>query len=115
MNLCERCRGKGRLVVGEKPCPNCNGSGKTESISLGEASDSDMKNLIEHGATTCTVCHGSGKIPVTEVCEACAGLGREYLCVVCGTKLASKKELCDKCSKKLWFTSWTRHATLATL
>ena len=38
-----RCRGKGYLVVGEKPCPNCDGSGKTESISLGESTDKDMK------------------------------------------------------------------------
>lgn len=100
MNLCERCRGKGYLVVGEKPCPNCNGSGATESISLGEASDSDMKALIERGATKCSVCRGSGKLPVTEPCETCGGLGREYSCVVCGTKLSSKNELCERCSKK---------------
>jgi len=100
MNLCERCRGKGYLVVGEKPCPNCNGSGKTESISLGAASDKDMKELIEQGSTKCSVCHGSGQIPVTEPCQDCEGLGREYLCVVCGARLSSKKELCERCSKK---------------
>ena len=92
--------GKGYLVVGEKPCPNCNGSGKTESISLGEASDKDMKDLIESGSTKCSVCHGTGKMPVTESCQACGGLGREYLCVVCESKLSSKKELCERCSKK---------------
>lgn len=100
MNLCEECKGKGYLQVGEKPCPNCNGSGKTDSISLGEASDSDMKELIERGSAKCTICHGSGCIPVTESCEACLGLGREYLCLVCGAKLTTKKELCEKCSKK---------------
>jgi len=100
MNLCERCRGKGYLTVGEKTCPNCSGSGKTDSISLGEASDGDMKQLIESGSANCGVCHGSGSIPVTESCAECAGLGREYLCLVCGTKLASKKELCERCSKK---------------
>ena len=82
------------LKIGEKPCPNCNGKGTTESISLGEASDNDMKSLIESGSATCSVCHGSGKIPLTESCPECHGLGREYLCVVCGTKLESKKELC---------------------
>ncbi len=87
-------------MTGEKPCPNCSGSGKTESISLGEASDSDMKELIEQGTTKCSVCHGSGKMPVTEPCEACGGLGREYTCAVCGAKLTSKKELCERCSKK---------------
>lgn len=100
MNLCERCRGKGYLVVGEKACPNCGGSGKTGSISLGDATDSDMKELIEMGSTKCSVCHGTGKIPVTESCPDCGGLGREYLCVVCGTKLNSKKELCERCAKK---------------
>jgi len=100
MNLCERCRGKGYLVVGEKACPNCGGSGKTGSISLGDATDSDMKELIEVGSTKCSVCHGTGKIPVTESCPDCGGLGREYLCVVCGTKLSSKKELCERCAKK---------------
>lgn len=100
MSLCDRCRGKGYLITGEKPCPNCGGSGKTESISLGEASDSDMKELIEQGVTKCSVCHGSGKMPVTEQCAACGGLGREYTCAVCGAKLTSKNELCDRCSKK---------------
>ena len=100
MNLCERCQGKGYLTVGEKPCPNCGGSGKTESISLGAASDTDMKELIESGSTKCTVCHGTGQMPVTESCQACGGLGREYICVVCGAKLSSKKELCERCSKK---------------
>lgn len=100
MNLCESCRGKGYLVVGEKPCPNCDGSGKTESISLRVATDTDMKELIESGSTKCSVCHGSGKMPVTESCPACGGLGRDYLCVVCKAKLTSKKELCESCAKK---------------
>jgi RecJ-like exonuclease len=100
MNLCEICRGKGYLVVGEKPCPNCSGSGKTGSISLGEASDKDMKELIDSGSTKCSVCQGSGKMPVTESCPTCEGLGREYLCVVCKSKLSSKKELCERCAKK---------------
>ncbi len=100
MNLCDRCRGKGYLTVGEKTCPNCDGSGKTDSISLGEASDGDMKQLIESGSANCSVCRGSGSIPVTQPCPDCSGLGREYLCVVCGSKLASKNELCERCSKK---------------
>ena len=100
MNLCEKCQGLGYLVVGDMPCPNCGGSGKTESISLGEASDKDMKALIESGSTKCSVCQGSGKMPVKESCQACVGLGREYLCLVCKTKLNDKKELCERCSKK---------------
>ena len=68
MNQCERCQGRGVLTVGEKPCPNCNGKGTTESISLGEASDKDMKSLIESGSAKCSVCQGSGKIPITEIC-----------------------------------------------
>ena len=100
MNLCERCQGQGFLVVGDKPCPNCDGSGKIGSISLGEASDKDMKELLESGSTKCSICHGTGKMPVTDSCPACEGLGREYLCVVCGAKLSDKKELCERCAKK---------------
>lgn len=100
MNQCERCGGKGDLVVGEKPCPNCGGSGKTESISLGEASEGEMKELIERGAARCSICHGTGKIPVTEPCDACGGLGREYRCVVCGARLSNRGEVCERCSKK---------------
>ena len=92
MNLCDKCQGRGVLVVGEKPCPNCNGKGLTESISLGEASDRDMKALIESGSTKCNVCQGSGKIPVTENCPDCSGLGREYLCAVCD-KAGQQNEL----------------------
>ena len=100
MILCEKCQGLGYLVVGDMPCPNCGGSGKTESISLGEASDKDMKALIESGSAKCSVCQGSGKMPVKESCQACVGLGREYLCLVCKTKLNDKKELCERCAKK---------------
>jgi archaea-specific RecJ-like exonuclease len=100
MNLCEKCQGLGYLVVGDMPCPNCGGSGKTESISLGEASDKDMKALIESGSAKCSVCQGSGKMPVKESCQACVGLGREYLCLVCKTKLNDKKELCERCAEK---------------
>jgi len=95
-----KCQGLGYLVVGDMPCPNCGGSGKTESISLGEASDKDMKALIESGSAKCSVCQGSGKMPVKESCQACVGLGREYLCLVCKTKLNDKRELCERCSKK---------------
>jgi RecJ-like exonuclease len=100
MNQCDRCQGSGFIAVGEKPCPNCGGSGKTGSISLGEATDKDMKELIESGSTKCSICHGSGTIPVTESCQDCGGLGREYLCVVCGSRLTSKKELCERCARK---------------
>jgi RecJ-like exonuclease len=100
MNLCEKCRGKGYTIMGEKLCPNCGGSGKTEMISLGEASDRDIKDLFERGATKCGACNGSGKIPITENCDVCEGLGRNYICVVCGAKLKNKTELCERCAKK---------------
>jgi len=99
MKLCERCAGKGYQITGERTCPNCDGRGKTGSVSLAEAKASDIESLLESGETDCSVCKGTGKIPVTESCEACSGLGREYRCLVCGTRLDSKKELCEKCSK----------------
>ncbi len=100
MKPCEICQGKGYHQVGEQPCPNCKGTGKTDSISLGEAKDSDISELIQAGSTRCTVCKGSGVIPLTESCEACGGLGRGFLCLVCGAKLSTKGELCAKCSTK---------------
>jgi len=100
MKLCERCGGKGHLTVGDRVCPNCKGTGKIESVSLGEASASEIDDLVTKGATRCPVCKGEGKIPVTETCSECGGLGREYLCAVCGAKLTSKSELCASCSNK---------------
>ena len=99
MKLCTRCEGKGFLVVGEKTCPNCKGSGKTETITLGKAPTSDLDELMESGFTRCNVCNGAGVIPATESCDECGGLGREYSCIICGTRLSEKKELCDKCGK----------------
>lgn len=100
MKLCDKCGGKGYKVTGERECPNCKGSGKIDSVSLGQASDSDINDLVNNGATKCPVCHGSGKIAITETCDACGGLGREYICAVCGTKLTTKGEVCEKCAKK---------------
>ena len=88
------------MVTGERDCPNCKGTGKIESVSLGEASSTEIDDLVTKGAATCPVCKGRGKIPVTDNCEACGGLGREYLCAICGSKLATKSELCPNCSKK---------------
>lgn len=100
MNLCEKCGGKGYLTTGEKACPNCKGTGKVESVSLGEASASEIDDLVSKGATKCPVCKGTGKIPITETCPECGGLGREYLCAICGAKLTTKSELCPSCAKK---------------
>jgi len=100
MNLCEKCGGEGRLTVGDKDCPNCKGTGKIESVSLGEASASEIDDLVRKGSTRCPVCKGEGKIPVTEICQKCGGLGRDYLCAVCGAKLPTRTELCTSCAKK---------------
>ena len=80
--------------------PTAEAPGKTESISLGEASANDVKDLIERGSAKCSVCKGSGMIPRTQPCEACGGLGREYRCAVCGDFLNTKEELCERCAKK---------------
>ena len=60
MKLCDRCGGKGYSVTGEKACPNCKGTGRIESVSLGEASDSEPDELVTKGATRFTVCKGNG-------------------------------------------------------
>ncbi|ABK15261.1 phosphoesterase, RecJ domain protein [Methanothrix thermoacetophila PT] len=99
MKVCERCGGQGFVVVGERTCPNCDGTGKTESITLTEARDSDITSLLQEGSARCAVCNGTGRIPITETCEACGGLGREYRCLVCGTRLSLKADLCERCSR----------------
>ncbi|MHC1631475.1 MAG: DHH family phosphoesterase [Methanotrichaceae archaeon] len=97
MNLCEKCGGKGYRIISEKTCPNCKGSGKIESINLGNFTESDIDEMMK--ISKCPVCKGTGMIKITETCDVCGGLGREYLCAICGAKLTSKRELCDKCAK----------------
>jgi RecJ-like exonuclease len=100
MNQCENCHGRGYIVTGEKTCANCGGSGKIGSLILSEASDKDITDLIERGITNCAICHGTGKTTIRENCEFCGGLGKEHICVICGTKHNNMSELCDRCGKK---------------
>jgi len=100
MTQCENCHGKGYVLAGEKACANCGGSGKIGSLSLSEASDKDITDLIEHGATNCALCNGTGKTIIKEDCEVCSGPGKERICIVCGTKHGNTSELCNRCEKK---------------
>jgi RecJ-like exonuclease len=95
---CTACRGTGNIIISEKECPDCKGSGKPKAISLDKLSEKDLGKLME-GGIKCAKCQGTGRLSVTEPCKACAGRGKFFICSVCGRETA-KGDLCETCSKK---------------
>lgn len=67
-SICDSCKGDGAEPGSEqKTCPNCKGQGqvkRTVNSILGQMQQS----------TTCSECHGAGKIP-DEACKECTGSG----------------------------------------
>ncbi|MCZ7381114.1 MAG: DHH family phosphoesterase [Candidatus Methanoperedens sp.] len=95
---CTACKGTGTIILSEKECPDCKGSGKPKAISLDQLSEKDLGKLIG-GGIKCVKCHGTGKISVTEPCKNCAGRGKFFTCTVCGRE-TTKGDLCESCAKK---------------
>ncbi len=95
---CTACKGTGSIIISEKECPDCKGSGKPKAISLEKLSEKDLSKLMT-GGMECTKCNGTGKISVTEPCKTCAGRGKFFTCTVCGRETA-KGDLCETCAKK---------------
>jgi len=73
MTLCERCSGKGEIVVEEKKCAACKGTGKAKSINLGELSEEQLSRALDG---SCPVCGGTGVAKITEKCPECGGSGK---------------------------------------
>ena len=96
---CKNCKGTGSIIISEKECPECRGSGKQKSISLDQLSEKDLGKLMS-GDMKCARCGGSGKISVTEPCKSCAGRGKLLTCAVCGNEFPGKGELCESCARK---------------
>ncbi len=92
---CSSCHGKGFIVQGEKPCENCNGTGKVKSVNLVGMTEKDLKSLL--GGGFCPKCKGSGKIQVREKCQACGGSGKAPVCEICGKAVAPGQEFCNEC------------------
>ncbi len=95
---CTACKGTGSIIISEKECPDCKGSGKTKSISLEKLSEKDLSKLMT-GGMECTKCNGTGKLSVTEPCKTCGGRGKFFTCSVCG-KETTKGDICENCAKK---------------
>ncbi len=95
---CTACKGTGTIILSEKECPDCKGSGKPKAISLDKLSEKDLGKLMG-GGIKCVKCQGTGKISVTEPCKTCAGRGKFFTCTVCGRE-TTKGDLCDSCAKK---------------
>ncbi len=95
---CTACKGTGTIILSEKECPDCKGSGKPKAISLDQLSEKDLGKLMG-GGIKCPKCQGTGKISVTEPCKTCAGRGKFFTCTVCG-KETTKGDLCENCAKK---------------
>ncbi|MCZ7406698.1 MAG: OB-fold nucleic acid binding domain-containing protein, partial [Candidatus Methanoperedens sp.] len=95
---CTACKGTGTIILSEKECPDCKGSGKPKAISLDQLSEKDLGKLMG-GGIKCTKCGGTGRISVTEPCKTCAGRGKFFTCTVCGRETV-KGDLCESCAKK---------------
>ncbi len=95
---CTACKGTGSIIISEKECPDCKGSGKQKSVSLDKLSEKDLGKLMS-GDMKCAGCNGTGKLSVTEPCKTCSGRGKFFTCAVCGSE-TTKGELCETCSKK---------------
>jgi len=96
---CKDCRGTGSITLSEKECPDCKGGGKQKSISLDKLSEKDLSKLMA-GGMTCSRCSGTGKISVTEPCKTCGGRGKFLTCMICGSTITGKGDLCESCTKK---------------
>ncbi|MCE8425616.1 MAG: DHH family phosphoesterase [Candidatus Methanoperedens sp.] len=96
---CTACKGTGSIILSEKECPDCKGSGKPKSISLDMLSEKDIGKLMG-GAMKCPRCGGTGKLSVTESCKSCSGRGKIINCTVCGKEITGSDELCETCAKR---------------
>ncbi|MDD5474506.1 MAG: DHH family phosphoesterase [Candidatus Methanoperedens sp.] len=95
---CTACKGTGTIILSEKECPDCKGSGKPKAISLDQLSEKDLGKLMG-GGIKCAKCGGTGRLSVTEPCKTCAGRGKFFTCTVCGRE-TTKGDLCESCAKK---------------
>ncbi|HIE32181.1 MAG TPA: hypothetical protein EYP67_07380 [Methanosarcinales archaeon] len=92
MAVCETCGGKGFVLVEEKKCPSCKGTGKAKSINLSELSEQQL-NLALGGS--CPACNGTGVTRVTEKCRECNGYGEIKECKVCGSHFGGDGDRCQ--------------------
>jgi RecJ-like exonuclease len=97
MSECSKCKGTGVIVVEEKTCPECHGSGKAKSVELASLREEDVARVLS-GDMNCRKCEGSGRVVVKKSCDACKGTGVISRCKLCGEIAAG--ELCETCSRK---------------
>lgn len=95
MMKCETCGGTGCVGTEQRECPECRGRGKM-SLSLGEASESDLMELLTGGK--CERCGGSGRVEVRVPCPVCAGSGELGKCKLCGRAVPAGRETCEQCA-----------------
>ena len=97
MAVCERCGGKGFVLIEEKKCTACKGTGKAKSINLSGLSEQQLKLAL---AGSCPTCNGTGATQVTEKCRECGGCGEIKECRVCGSRFGGDGDLCQSCAEK---------------
>ncbi|MCK4459446.1 MAG: DHH family phosphoesterase [Methanosarcinales archaeon] len=96
MAVCERCGGKGFVLIEEKKCTACKGTGKAKSINLSGLSEQQLKLAL---AGSCPTCNGTGATQVTEKCSECNGCGEIKECRVCGSRFGGDGDLCQSCAE----------------
>ena len=73
MQICDRCKGSGVVIVEEHECPHCEGTGAV--CEECEQNETDCE-CDDQAHKDCVECHGSGKIDEDEDdCPKCQGDG----------------------------------------
>ncbi|MDZ4197721.1 MAG: hypothetical protein U1E27_00385, partial [Kiritimatiellia bacterium] len=95
---CEPCGGtgiracsNGRCIQGTEICPECNGSGRTQSSGGSRSLTRGCTACNSTGKRTCSTCEGKGFL----VCAPCQGRG-EILCARCGG--SGQNATCNRCT-----------------
>ncbi|MCD6208182.1 MAG: DHH family phosphoesterase [Methanosarcinales archaeon] len=97
MASCKACGGSGVIVLDEKKCTACKGTGKAKSINLSELSEKQLSQAL---GGSCPICEGTGVVRVTEKCRECDGYGEIKECKVCGSAFNGDGDTCEKCRRE---------------
>ncbi len=97
MGSCTACDGRGFIIIEEKKCSACKGTGKAKSINLSELSEKQLSQALDG---SCPACNGTGIDRITEKCQECNGYGEVKECRICGSSFSGDGDICKNCTEK---------------